>query len=196
MIALKLPEVKECMSKLLLSDTFDSFLFIEGEIVTYNTFSINGFLKKDFFEKDLAPSRDYSLWKDIREYAFSLIKGKKTPLSFRLVFGLSEANIERLLKQQGLNFQPQDVQGLYLNLKYDGQNLTCVTGTSMRLFTLDKSLEEAWDQIVQRFFLKKEISAEVLSAEKVIEVTVSLLLFILCCISYTRNLYSPNHSPP
>ena len=52
MIALKLPEVKECMSKLLLSDTFDSFLFIEGEIVTYNTFSINGFLKKDFFEKD------------------------------------------------------------------------------------------------------------------------------------------------
>ncbi len=68
MIALKLPEVKECMSKLLLSDTFDSFLFIEGEIVTYNTFSINGFLKKDFFEKDMAPSRDYSLWKDIREY--------------------------------------------------------------------------------------------------------------------------------
>ena len=34
MIALKLPEVKECMSKLLLSDAFDSFLFIEGEIVT------------------------------------------------------------------------------------------------------------------------------------------------------------------
>lgn len=51
MIALKLPEVKECMSKLLLSDAFDSFLFIEGEIVTYNTFSINGFLKKDFLRK-------------------------------------------------------------------------------------------------------------------------------------------------
>ena len=51
MIALKLPEVKECMSKLLLSDAFDSFLFIEGEIVTYNTFSINGFLKKDFFRE-------------------------------------------------------------------------------------------------------------------------------------------------
>ena len=49
MIALKLPEVKECMSKLLLSDTFDSFLFIEGEIVTYNTFSINGFLQKSIF---------------------------------------------------------------------------------------------------------------------------------------------------
>ena len=162
MIALKLPEVKECMSKLLLSDTFDTFLFIEGEIVTFNTFSINGFLKKDFFEKDMTPSRKYSLWKEIREYAFSLIKGKRTPLSFQFVFGLSEANIEKLLLQQGLPFQPQDVQGLYLNLKYDGQNLTCITGTSMNLFTMDKSLDEAWDKMVQRFFLKKEISAEVL----------------------------------
>lgn len=161
MIALKLPEVKECMSKLLLSDTFDSFLFIEGEIVTFSTFSIDGFLKKEFFEKDMTPSRTYALWKDIREYAFSLIKGKRTPLSFHFVFGLSETNITRLLQQQ-LTFQPQDVQGLYLNLKYDGQNLTCVTGTSMRLFTLDKSLEEAWDQMVQKFFLKKEIRAEVL----------------------------------
>ena len=42
---------------------------------------------KRFFEKDLAPSRDYSLWKDIREYAFSLIKGKKNlPVSFALSF--------------------------------------------------------------------------------------------------------------
>lgn len=162
MIALKLPEVKECMSRLLLSDTFDSFLFIEGEIVTFSTFSIDGFLKKDFFEKDMAPSRTYTLWKDIREYAFSIIKGKRTPLSFQFVLGLSEMNIERLLQQQQLAFQPHDVQGLYLNLKYDGQNLTCITGTSMKLFTLDKSLEEAWDQMVQRFFLKKEISAEVL----------------------------------
>lgn len=162
MIALKLPEVKECMSRLLLSDTFDSFLFIEGEIVTFNTFSMNGFLKKDFFEKDMAPSREYSLWKDIREYAFSLIKGKRTPLSFQFVLGLSEANIGKLLAQRGLAFQPHDVRGLYLNLKYDGQNLTCITGTSMNLFTLDKSLEEAWDQMVQRFFLKKEISVEVL----------------------------------
>ena len=162
MIALKLPEVKECMSRLLLSDTFDSFLFIEGEIVTFSTFSIDGFLKKDFFEKDMAPSRTYTLWKDIREYAFSIIKGKRTPLSFQFVLGLSEMNIERLLQQQQLAFQPQDVQGLYLNLKYDGQSLTCVTGTSMKLFTLDKALEEAWDQMVQRFFLKKEISAEVL----------------------------------
>ncbi|EGG80791.1 hypothetical protein HMPREF9477_01926 [Lachnospiraceae bacterium 2_1_46FAA] len=162
MILLSISEVKEFMSKLLLSDTFDSFLFIEGEIVTFNTFSINGYLQKDFFDKDMIPERNYSLWKELREYCFSLIRGKRTPLRFKFVFGLSEPNIEKLLRQQGLSFTPQDVQGLYLNISYDGHSLRCVTGTSMNLFTLDKSLEEAWDKMVQKFFVQKEISFELM----------------------------------
>lgn len=162
MILLSISEVKEFMSKLLLSDTFDSFLFIEGEIVTFNTFSINGYLQKDFFDKDMIPERNYSLWKELREYCFSLIRGKRTPLRFKFVFGLSEPNIEKLLRQQGLSFTPQDVQGLYLNISYDGHSLRCVTGTSMNLFTLDKSLEEALDKMVQKFFVQKEISFELM----------------------------------
>lgn len=162
MILLSISEVKELMSKLLLSDTFDSFLFIEGEIVTFNTFSINGYLQRDFFDKDMIPERNYSLWKELREYCFSLIRGKRTPLRFKFVFGLSESNIEKLLRQQGLSFTPQDVQGLYLNISYDGHSLRCVTGTSMNLFTLDKSLEESWDKMVQKFFAQKEISFELM----------------------------------
>lgn len=162
MIALSLPEVKECMSKLLLSDTFDPFYFIEGEIVTFNTFTLDGFLKKEFFDTEEAPAREYALWKDVREFCFSLIKGKRTPLSFKFVLGLSDSNIEKLLLQQELDFKPQDVRGLYINLKYDGQKLQCVTGTAMNLFTMDKSLEQAWDKMVQKFFAQKEIKYEVL----------------------------------
>lgn len=162
MIALALPQVKECMAKLLLSETFDPFYFIEGEIVTFNTFTLDGYLKKDFFEQEEAPEREYALWKDVREFCFSLIKGKRTPLSFKFVLGLSDSNIEKLLLQQGLDFKPQDVQGLYINLKYDGQKLQCVTGTAMNLFTMDKSLEQAWNKMVQKFFAQKEIKYEVL----------------------------------
>lgn len=162
MIALALPQVKECMAKLLLSETFDPFYFIEGEIVTFNTFTLDGYLKKDFFEQEEAPEREYALWKDVREFCFSLIKGKRTPLSFKFVLGLSDSNIEKLLLQQGLDFKPQDVRGLYINLKYDGQKLQCVTGTAMNLFTMDKSLEQAWDMMVQKFFAQKEIKYEVL----------------------------------
>lgn len=162
MIALSLTEVKECMSKLLLSETFDSFLFIEGEIMTFATFTMDGYLKKEFFPEGGCPDREYALWKDIKEYCFSLIKGKRTPLGFKFVLGLSESNIEKLIQQQGLDFELEDVRGLYINLKFDGQKLQCVTGTAMNLFTMDKSLEQAWDVMAQRFFTQKEIAYEVL----------------------------------
>ena len=162
MIALALTDVKECMGKLLLSETFDPFYFIEGEIVTFSTFTIDGYLKKDFYDAENAPEREYALWKDVREFCFSIIKGKRTPLSFKFVLGLSDSNIEKLLLQQDLDFKPQDVRGLYINLKYDGQNLQCVTGTAMNLFTMDKSLEQAWDKMIQKFFTQKEIKYEVL----------------------------------
>lgn len=162
MIALSLTEVKECMAKLLLSETFDSFLFIEGEVTTFNTFTIDGYLHKEFYGENEVPTQDYTLWKDIREHFFSLIKGKRTPLNFKFVLGLSSSNIEKLIQQQGLDFELEDVRGLYINLKYDGQKLQCVTGTAMSLFTMDKSLEQAWDVMVQKFFTQKEIAFEVL----------------------------------
>lgn len=162
MIALSLTEVKECMSKLLLSETFDPFLFIEGEITTFATFTMDGYIKKEFFSEGDAPEREYALWKEVREYCFSLIKGKRTPLSFKFVLGLSDSNITKLIQQQGLDFELEDVRGLYINLKYDGQKLQCVTGTAMNLFTMDKSLEQAWDVMVQKFFTQKEIKYEVL----------------------------------
>ena len=162
MIALALTDVKECMGKLLLSETFDPFYFIEGEIVTFSTFTMDGYLRKDFFDEENAPEREYALWKDVREFCFSIIKGKRTPLSFKFVLGLSDSNIEKLLLQQELDFKPQDVRGLYINLKYDGQNLQCVTGTAMNLFSMDKSLEQAWDKMIQKFFTQKEIKFELL----------------------------------
>lgn len=162
MIALSLTDVKECMSKLLLSETFDPFLFIEGEIMTFGTFSMDGYLKKDFYSDGTAPEREYALWKEVREYCFSLIKGKRTPLGFKFVLGLSEANIEKLIQQQGLDFELEDVRGLYINLKYDGKKLQCITGTAMNLFTMDKTLEQAWDVMVQKFFTQMEITYEVL----------------------------------
>ena len=161
MIALALTDVKECMGKLLLSETFDPFYFIEGEIVTFSTFTMDGYLKKDFYNDENVPEREYALWKDVREFCFSIIKGKRTPLSFKFILGLSDSNIEKLLLQQELDFKPQDVRGLYINLKYDGQNLQCITGTAMNLFTMDKSLEQAWDKMVQKFFTQKEIKYEV-----------------------------------
>mgnify|MGYP000116884154 FL=1 len=88
MIALKLTNVKACMSHLLLMDTFDSFLLIEGEIMTFNTFKIDGFIQKNFYTSEeleqMGTLPEYAYWKQLREYCFSLIKGKRLRLDFVL----------------------------------------------------------------------------------------------------------------
>lgn len=166
MIAFKLTNIKACMSHLLLMETFDSFLLIEGEITTFNTFKIDGFIQKHFYTSEeleqMGSLPEYAYWKQLREYCFSLIKGKRTPLGFRFVFSLSPKNIARLIEQNGLEFHVEEVQGLYLNLRYDSNGLQCITGTSFQSFSMDKSLEQAWDTMVQKFFQKKGIDFEIL----------------------------------
>nr|WP_317282661.1 DUF5721 family protein [uncultured Sellimonas sp.] len=152
---------KQCMSALLLSDTFDSFSFLEGEITTFCTFRINGTYHKEFYGDTQEDFQEpYVRWKQIREYCFSLIKGKQTPLHFHFVFSLSPHNISNFLTKKELSFLPADVQGLYLNFKYDGTKLSCTTGTSLNIFTLDKSLEQAWDLTVPKFFTQNHIEFE------------------------------------
>lgn len=155
MIILNL-DVKKTMSALLLSETFDGFRFTEGEITTFNTFHIDGYLQKTFYDQDHLPeylsSRDYSLWKDLKDFCFQIIKGKQTPLSFHFVFSLDTPDLSRLLEPSSFSGSSEDIQGLYLNFKYDRTTLTCTTGTSLKVFTLDKSLDHLWDNHVQSFF--------------------------------------------
>lgn len=150
------------MSHLLLSETFDQFLLIEGEIVTFNTFRIDGYIQKEFFEEQ-ENLPEYSAWKQVREFCYSLIKGKRTPLGFKFIFSLSPENIARLIEREALDFQAENVQGLYLNIRFDENGLGCVTGTSLKTFSMDKSLDKSWDTMVQKFFSQKGIEFDLIS---------------------------------
>ena len=164
MIALQIQEIKQFMSKLLLSPTFDNFLLVEGSITTYNTFYIDGRIHKDFFteeefEERALHNRTFSLWKEVKPFCLELIKGKKTPLGFKFVFQLSKENTAKLLSSAGItSLLPENVSGLLLNIRYDNGTLSCITATNLNLFTLDKSLEHAWDDMVKRFLKQQEIS--------------------------------------
>ena len=164
MVALQSQDIKIFMNKLLLSQTFDNFLLVEGSITTYNTFLIEGRVHKDFFsaeeieEKNLE-NREFSLWKEVKPFCLKLIKGKKTPLGFKFTFQLSKENTAKLLVSSGItSIQPENISGLLLNIRYDNGALNVVTATNLSLFTLDKSLEHAWDDMVKRFLKQQEIS--------------------------------------
>ena len=54
MVALQIQDIKNFMSKLLLSQTFDNFLLVEGSITTFNTFRIDGRLHTAFYTAEEA----------------------------------------------------------------------------------------------------------------------------------------------
>ena len=164
MVALQIQDIKNFMSKLLLSQTFDHFLLIEGSITTFNTFRIDGRIHSDFFteeehEERRLRDREFSLWKEVKPFCLELIKGKKTPLGFKFTFQLSKENTAKLLTSSGItSIQPENVSGLLLNIRYDNGALNVITATNLSLFTLDKTLERAWDDMVKRFLKQQEIS--------------------------------------
>lgn len=164
MIALQIQDIKHFMNKLLLSQTFDNFLLVEGTVTTYNTFRIEGRIHKDFFTEEeqeelQMQKREFSLWKEVKPFCLELIKGKKTPLNFKFTFQLSKENTSRLLNSSGItSILSESISGLLLNIRYDNGTLNVITATNLNLFTLDKALEHAWDDMVKRFLKQQEIS--------------------------------------
>lgn len=163
MIALQIQDIKDFMNRLLLKETFDPFLVVEATITTYNTFHIDGRLKPDYYSSEERETlnlteRPFSRWQELRPFCLELIKGKRTPLSFQFTFQLSPENTKKLLIQTESTFSPQDISGLILNIRYDSNGLICTTALSLNIFTMDKSLDHSWDQMVQKFLLKQEIA--------------------------------------
>lgn len=154
MECIEIAEVKKFMSNLLTKDTFDSFLLSEAEITTFNIFKIDGHIQKKFYsseEYEEIGCPSMSDWRRVRPLVFEIIKGNKTPIRFKIVLKLGEKETKELLDRQELGFSLEDVGGLYLNILYENDKLNCVTGTSMNVFTMDKSLERAWDEQENRF---------------------------------------------
>ena len=154
MIILQITQLKNFMNTLLRLETFDRFPVSEASITTFTTFSIDGSLHTDFFDPDDAQllkekGRTRLLWKDVKSFCYSVIKGKRTPMQFKFVFQLPQAACEKMI-----------VFGCFLNFQYKDGKLLLTTGTSLKIFTMDKSLDRVFDEEVRQFLLKNEIAFE------------------------------------
>ena len=165
MIALKITDLRDFTNKLFIREVFDSFWLNQAEITTYNTFSIDGKLHTDFLDSDQLQilqksGRTYSLWKETRPFCWSVIRGKRTPLSFKIVLKLSKTQTQALAAQASLSAAPSAISGLYLNLQFKNKILLCTTGTAFNTFIPDKRLEQLWDGMVLDFFSQHQIIFE------------------------------------
>ena len=165
MIALQITEIKDFMNKLLRSETFDHFLLQEAVIHSGASYIIDGKLNKEFYDQTELEELGIKQFRFLpfsmlRSNCFDLIKGKKTPTSFKFVFLLSPDNLSRTLASTGTVFTENDITGIYLNLKYQNQLLTLTTGISYTIFLTDKTLELQWDLLVKKILKQNEISYE------------------------------------
>lgn len=165
MIALKITNIKQFMGRFLGSEDFDAFLLEEASVSTYNTFLIDGHQNKEFYsaeewEDEAVRPYDFSTWKAIRPICFDLIKGTHTPTAFRFVLHLIPKYTASILKDGDTSVTPDQVKAFVLNIKYDGTDLTIVTGTAFYSFIMDKTPDILWDQAVRQFLSKKEIAYE------------------------------------
>lgn len=160
MTALKVEDIRQFTSSLFIGAMFDHFLVREADIVTYNTFHIDGRVRTGYYtDEEIEDQKieDFSAWKTIKPVCFSLIKGKKLPESFRIVLQLGKEQTIHFLQQRALGIQPEQIGGIYLNIRYEAGELYCVTGVSLNFFTMDKLLETEWDTAVTFFFKEKQI---------------------------------------
>lgn len=163
MIALQISSTKQFMSELLIKDSFDIFLLEEASVGAANTVSIDGHINKDFYEAEEREALpEFRPWPEIKSLCFDLIKGKRTPLFFRFVLHLNEADKLSLLTKEGCEVDPALVKTLAVNIRYDGTKAVLTTGTAFHSFVLSKSADEIWDKAVQRFLEKYSIGYEIL----------------------------------
>ena len=161
MISLKILEMNRFMVKLLKGESFDGFLLKEGFLRTSMEYRFQGRLFPDYFdtEEQEKYQEEYMFWGELKPFVFELVKGKRTPLAFSFTLLLTKNDTTELLARRSLNVG-EDSPSLFLQIRFEHGTGRIITGTARNIFTLDKSLDEAWDDEVKMRLKAMELAVE------------------------------------
>lgn len=174
---IKISDIRITMSMLLLKDAFDAFLLEEAEVLTYAKLVLNGRRNKNWYigETEIEEPENNGIidetgnytelirWKEVKNVFFEYIKGKKTPDLFKVSLKADSKIANIFLKDSGFYGKYlQEKPELHMQLRYENGTLCVVTGIYNNNFTLDKSVENAWDIAVQKWFQANNVSFEIM----------------------------------
>lgn len=160
MLDITITETRDFVKKLLMENTFDHFLTMEAFVRSGITYSFDGRINKDFYDKEeleAMASTSYTTWENLRTHVYNVIRGKKLPLSFKIVLVLSQPDIMDMLEKNHLTIPVSDVANLTLNIYYDGMSIQLTSMATQNIFTMDKTLELVWDAEIREFLKKAGI---------------------------------------
>ncbi len=166
MVAIKVLKQKDFMAKLLTTELFDDYLVEGATIDTFNSFSIDGRIHKEFYKDansdidELFPE-DFSRWKKIRPICLELIKGRQTPLGFKFVLRLNNSQKSDFFNGIDCDISA-DQADFGIIIKFSAGEVVITTGVAYQIFTLDKEAEKAWDSYIPSFLDSNGIETDML----------------------------------
>lgn len=151
MINIHIEDKKAFTSQLFIKEAFDGFSLVEASITTFNTYTIDGRIQKKFYteeEYEELGRPELSRWGDMKKLCFEMIKGSRTPIKFKIVLKLPDTETAAIAEAAESSVGMEDIQGLLLNIRFDNGSMDCITATSLKIFSMDKSVEEAFDKYI------------------------------------------------
>lgn len=145
MINFEILDNKSFMNSLLKSSVFDKFEARSIKLCTFTTFEISCILEKSYFsiEQQNSITNKFCLWEDVRPVVFQLIKGSKLPKYIKIILSYDTCKITEI---------SENAASLFLNINFEGNKINCYTGSSEKIFTLKKEVENNWDLYIKEFF--------------------------------------------
>ena len=163
MQTIEILDIKPFMQLIFQTDQFDGYDFVSADIRTDISCTLDGHLNTDFFsneelEHPFLFGHSYLPWNMAKEKVFSLIKGKRTPSLLKIVLKSSDANTQALLASTASSLHPKDIDGMFVNILFQNQQLHVICGVAYHIYTLEKELEEELRTSVVNLLKQQQIT--------------------------------------
>ncbi len=160
MIQLTADDTKQFMNCLLRTEAFDKFLLYEMTLDVLHRFHFDGAINPTYLtsdEKEIYEGQKYITWLSLKPQITSILKQSHTPSNMKMTMSLNDGPTkdiqQRLLGEQ----TTYPVQGFLINIIFDGNKVRITTAVNYSQFILDKSIEKAFDGMMEKFFKKQDL---------------------------------------
>ncbi len=125
-------------------------------LVTSSTLCVDGRCVAAFYTADELGAMPEGLpefvrWGELRGLAFHAVKGKKAPVSFQIILHADSGTLARLAAREECGVEAALIEALVLTIRYESGVCRLTSGTALRTFIPDKSLDRLWDEELQQF---------------------------------------------
>ena len=136
------------MNQLLVRDAFRSFLLLEAVIETDCRFAVSGKKNPEYYDQPRESGEEYVEWERIKPFCAAWLKGRTLPLGMKIVLKLNPAAYAAYLGEEIASLE--EIQSLTITILYQRRETTVTTGCMRKGFSLDHSVEQAWDRCVEK----------------------------------------------